>query len=112
MMEKDPLEIKLPEIIEEEDVEVKNIPQYHVILLDDDEHTYEYVIEMLVKIFGHSESAALNMAMEVDGKGRVVVNTTFKERADHNRRQIEGYGPDWRIAHSSGSMSAYIEPAE
>ena len=111
-MEKDPLEIKLPEVIEEEDVEVKNIPQYHVILLDDDDHTYEYVIEMLVKIFGHSESAALTMAMEVDGKGRVVVSTTFKERAEHNRRQIESYGPDWRIIHSSGSMSAIVEPAE
>lgn len=111
-MEKDPLEIKVPEVIEEEDVEVKNIPQYNVILLDDDDHTYEYVIEMLVKIFGLSESKALDKAKEVDASGRVIVVTTFKERADHNKRQIESYGPDWRVPYCQGSMSAAVESAD
>lgn len=112
MPDYNPLEINIPDVIEDEDVEVKNIPQYHVILLDDDDHTYDYVIEMLVKIFGHSLSAALNMALEVDGKGRVTVNTTFKERAEHQKKLIESYGPDWRIDFSAGSMSSIVEPAE
>ena len=33
-------------------------PLYHVVLLDDDEHTYDYVVEMLTKIFCLSSEAA------------------------------------------------------
>jgi len=41
----------------------------NVILLDDDDHTYEYVIEMLCKLFGHSQEIAYRMACEVDATG-------------------------------------------
>ncbi|RMF66289.1 MAG: ATP-dependent Clp protease adaptor ClpS [Calditrichaeota bacterium] len=89
-----------------------HIPQYHVVLLDDDEHTYDYVIEMLMQLFGHSRSTAFDMACEVDARGRVIVDTTTKERAELKRDQIHAYGPDWRIPYCQGSMSAIIEPAE
>lgn len=89
-----------------------HLPPYHVVLLDDDAHTYEYVIEMLVKIFGHSALKAFRMACEVDLTGRVVVETTTRERAELKRDQIHGYGPDWRLDHSAGSMRAIVEPAE
>lgn len=89
-----------------------HIPKYHVVLLDDDDHTYDYVIEMLMQIFRHSRTRAFEMACEVDARGRVIVDTTTKERAELKRDQIHGYGPDWRIPHCRGSMSALIEPAE
>ncbi len=88
-----------------------HIPQYHVVLLDDNDHTYDYVIEMLMQIFGHSRATAFRMACEVDTAGRVIVDTTTKERAELKRDQIHAYGPDWRIPHCQGSMSALIEPA-
>jgi ATP-dependent Clp protease adaptor protein ClpS len=90
----------------------KLIPRYNVILLDDNDHTYEYVIEMLMQLFGHSQLKAFKMACEVDFTGRVIVYTTSKERAEFKRDQIHAYGPDWRIPHCQGSMSAIIEPAE
>ena len=90
---------------------VVTIPRYHVILLDDDHHTYDYVIEMLMKLFGHSRERAFLMACEVDGTGRVIVDTTTKERAELKRDQIHAYGADWRIPHCKGSMSAVVEPA-
>lgn len=99
------------EVVEEEPL-VLHIPQYHVVLLDDDDHTYAYVIEMLMQLFGHSPPTAYRMACEVDLRGRVVVDTTTKERAELKRDQIHTFGPDWRIAHCQGSMSATIEPAE
>ncbi len=85
------------------------VPMYHIILLDDNDHTYEYVIEMLVQLFGHSSSKAYDMACTVDQTGRVIVETTHKERAELKRDQIHNYGADWRLAHSKGSMSAIIE---
>jgi ATP-dependent Clp protease adaptor protein ClpS len=87
------------------------IPRYHVVLLDDDDHTYDYVIEMLMKLFGHSRERAFLMACEVDGVGRVIVDTTTKERAELKRDQIHAYGSDWRIPRCKGSMSAIVEPA-
>jgi len=88
------------------------IPQYYVILLDDDDHTYDYVVEMLMRTFGHSQTTAFEMACRVDARGHVIVDTTTKERAELKRDQIHAYGPDWRIPHCRGSMSAKIEPVD
>jgi ATP-dependent Clp protease adaptor protein ClpS len=90
----------------------KLIPPYHVVLLDDNDHTYDYVIEMLGKVFGHGVPKAMGMAKEVDATGRVIVDTTSLERAELKRDQIHAYGADWRIPRCKGSMSATIEPAE
>ncbi len=89
----------------------KKQPAYHVILLDDDDHTYEYVIGMLRKLFGHVSENAYQLACEVDSRGRVIVDTTTMERAELKRDQVTAFGRDWRIPHCEGSMTAIIEPA-
>ena len=83
---------------------------YHVVLLDDDEHTYDYVIEMLQKLFFLSLEIALQHAIEVDTTGRTVVITCERPEAEFARDQIHAFGPDWRLARSKGSMSAVVEP--
>ena len=90
----------------------QKLPPYNVVLLDDDDHSYEYVIEMLGKVFAHSEAKAFQMAKEVDSSGRVIVMTTHKELAELKCDQIHGYGADWRLERSQGAMSAVVEPAE
>lgn len=87
-------------------------PPYNVILHDDDDHTYDYVIEMLQKLFGHDLPTAFKMAQEVDASGRVIVYTAPLEKAEFKKDQIHGYGADWRITRCKGSMSASIEPCE
>lgn len=86
-------------------------PRYHVVLLDDEEHTYEYVIEMLGRLFGYSVQRGYQLACEVDTSGRAILDTTTLERAELKRDQIHAYGADWRILSCKGSMSAVIEPA-
>lgn len=90
----------------------KKQPPYNVILVDDDDHTYAYVVEMLGRVFGHDQPKAYLMAQEVDSTGRVIVDTTTMERAELKRDQIHSYGADWRLPRCKGSMSATIEPAE
>lgn len=87
-------------------------PLFHVVLLDDDEHTYAYVIEMLQRLFLFSEGEAFAHAKEVDTTGRTIVITCELPQAEFARDQIRNYGPDWRMLDSKGSMSAIIEPAE
>lgn len=103
----------LPDVQEliAEDTLTMHVPMYHVVLLDDDEHTYDYVIEMLGAVFGHSIQKAYEMACEVDARGRVIVDTTHLDRAELKRDQIHDFGADWRMPNSKGGMSASIEPA-
>ena len=87
------------------------MPPYNVILRDDNDHTYEYVVEMLRKVFGHPEATAYLMAAEVDGTGRVIVWTGSLEVAELKQEQVHSFGADPRIPHCKGSMSADVEPA-
>ncbi len=87
----------------------KHAPMWNVVLLDDDDHTYDYVIEMLMDLFAHSAELAYQMAVEVDETGRVIVETTVLERAEFKREQIVHYGADWRLERSAGSMRAVLE---
>jgi ATP-dependent Clp protease adaptor protein ClpS len=90
---------------------VRLAPRWNVVLLNDDDHSYEYVIEMLQQVFAHSLQTAFAMAVEVDSTGRVIVDTTSRERAELKQEQIHSFGPDWRIPRCQGAMSAEIEPA-
>ena len=92
--------------------ERKELPPYHVVLLDDNEHTYAYVIDMLQSLFAHGKEKAFELEKQVDGSGRAIVCKTHKERAEMKRDQILGYGCDLAVASCQGSMRALIEPAE
>jgi ATP-dependent Clp protease adaptor protein ClpS len=87
----------------------RRAPRYHVILWNDDDHTYEYVIDMMQKLFGHPREMGFKIAEEVDKQGKAICFTTALEHAELKRDQIHAYGPDARSAKSAGSMSATIE---
>jgi ATP-dependent Clp protease adaptor protein ClpS len=87
------------------------LPPYNVVLLNDDDHSFEYVIEMLQSLFAHPREMGMRMAQTVDRDGRVIVYTTHKEKAELKRDQIHAFGTDIRVATCAGSMSALIEPA-
>jgi len=88
----------------------RQAPLYNVVLLDDAEHTYDYVVEMLVQLFALDTQDAWNRAVEVDSTGRTVVITCDLETAEFGRDQIHAFGADWRMPNSKGSMSAIVEP--
>lgn len=88
----------------------KRQPRYHVMLWDDSEHTYDYVISMMQQLFGHSFERAMQLAKQVDSSGSAICLTTTKEHAELKRDQIHAFGKDPSSAQCSGSMSASIEP--
>lgn len=87
----------------------KQQPRYHVILWDDSEHTYDYVISMLQQLFAHPLEKAFELAKQVDTHGRAICLTTTKEHAELKRDQIHAFGKDPLATKCSGSMSASIE---
>jgi ATP-dependent Clp protease adaptor protein ClpS len=91
--------ITLPEIDLEsvQDEDLLSDKPWNVVLLDDDFHTYDYVVEMLMAIFGYPIRRAFKMTVEVDTRKRVIVWTGHLERAEAYREQIHAYGADWRM---------------
>ena len=85
-------------------------PLWNVVLLNDDDHTYDYVIEMLQRLFIFSLEQAWQHTEEVDRTGRTVLIVCELGEAEFARDQIHAFGPDWRLARSKGSMSAVVEP--
>jgi ATP-dependent Clp protease adaptor protein ClpS len=101
----------MPEELTDSDTRTRRQPPYHVILLNDDDHTYDYVIRMLKELFAYPEEKGYLLAKEVDTQGRVIVCTTSLERAELKRDQIHAFGPDPLLERCQGSMSAVLEPA-
>jgi len=94
----------------EKDRRPKRQPRYNVVLWDDDDHTYEYVIRMMKELFGHSKEKSFQIAEQVDKLGKAICLTTTREHAELKRDQVHAYGRDPLITRCQGSMSATIEP--
>ncbi|MEI8212820.1 MAG: ATP-dependent Clp protease adaptor ClpS [Planctomycetota bacterium] len=104
--------VATPEIEEKnQSTKPKRQPRYHVILWDDPEHTFDYVIGMMRDLFHMTETAGRKLAEDVDKQGRAICLTTTREHAELKRDQIRAYGKDPNSMKSKGSMSASIEPA-
>ena len=87
----------------------REVPRYHVILWDDDDHTYDYVIRMMQELFAHNSQQGYAIASLVDRMGRAICLTTTLEHAELKRDQIHAYGKDDLIRACQGSMTATIE---
>ena len=94
-----------------EESQTKRQPPYNVILLNDDDHSFEYVIGMLQQIFAFPPEKGMQCAKEVHEKGRVILLTTTREHAEFKQELVHAFGPDKMIARCKGSMSCDIEPA-
>ena len=89
-----------PEVTEE--TRTRRIPPYNVVVLNDEDHTFEYVIEMLIKLFAHTIPRAKELTWEIHSRGRAIVYTTHKEKAELKREQVLAYGADPRLSRSNG----------
>ena len=100
-----------PDVIVEDDPEIELEKRYHLLLHDSDDHSYEYVIEMLGAIFNYSREKAFALASLIDGNGKGIVETSDYDTVSRHQNQIHAYGPDPRIPHCKGPLSATIEEA-
>ncbi|EMI57663.1 ATP-dependent Clp protease adaptor protein ClpS [Rhodopirellula sallentina SM41] len=97
---------------ERNDAKPKRQPPYHVILWDDTDHSFDYVITMMRDLFRMPIEKGYQVAKEVDSSGRAICMTTTLELAELKRDQIHAFGKDELLPRCKGSMSATIEPAE
>lgn len=82
----------------------------HVVLMNDPDHTYQYVIQMLEDVFGYSPAHGAQLARQVDSEGHVVLATTSRRQAEAFQNRIHAFGPDPLLRRSKSSMSVFLEP--
>jgi ATP-dependent Clp protease adaptor protein ClpS len=98
----------------EKDSKTKNrlAPMYNVVLLNDEHHTYQYVVGMLVEVFRFELEKAVSHTIEVDSSGRSIVYTGPLEHSEMKQEQIHEYGSDPFVEDCQGSMTADLEPID
>ena len=94
----------------QEKTKPKRQPRYNVVLWDDTDHSYDYVVLMMKQLFHHPIETGFQIAKQVDLGGKAVCLTTTLEHAELKRDQIRGFGKDELIARCTNSMYATIEP--
>jgi ATP-dependent Clp protease adaptor protein ClpS len=89
----------------------KKQPPYAVVVLNDELHTFNYVIETFKKVFGYPTVKCVMLATAIHFRGRAIVWSGSKEVAELKRDQIRSAGPDFhastKVAFPLGVM---IEP--
>lgn len=77
-----------PETHEETSLE----PPWNVIVWNDPITLMTYVVYVLRKLFGYSEEKATQLMLEVHHKGRSVVTSVDREKAEYYVSRLHGYG--------------------
>ena len=89
----------------------RRIPPYHVILENDDLHSFEFVVEALRKALCCTEQRAIQFTTEAHTKGRAIVWTGTKEVAELKAEQIQSFHEIRGDGRKLGPLGVVIEPA-
>lgn len=96
----------LPDISEAVESGLEEIPPYKVILLDDNVTTMEFVVQLLIEIFGKDLETAQRLMWEVHRQGAAQAAVLSKEQAELKQEQVH------TAAHAAGfPFRCVIEPA-
>lgn len=83
-----------PEVDADTDVRTKRQPPYAVILHNDDINTFQFVVAVILKVFGYPIERCVQLVMEAHNSGRSVVWSGSLEVAELKADQIHSCGAD------------------
>jgi ATP-dependent Clp protease adaptor protein ClpS len=94
-----------------EETHTRRVPPYNVILENDDHHSMEFVVEVLMKALGCAVERAFQFMMEAHTSGRAVVWTGPKEVAELKVEQIRTFHEVRDKGADLGPLGCTVEPA-
>jgi ATP-dependent Clp protease adaptor protein ClpS len=94
-----------------DETSTRRVPPYHVILENDDHHSMEFVVEVLMKSIGCAVERAYQFMMEAHTSGRAVVWTGPKEVAELKLEQIQTFHEVRENGIDLGPLGCAVEPA-
>jgi ATP-dependent Clp protease adaptor protein ClpS len=97
---------------EREGTRTRRIPPYHVILLNDEHHSMEFVVEVLCKVLGCPVERAVQLMLEAHHSGRSVIWTGPREVAELKQEQVQTFHETRPTDGAQlGPLGCVIEPA-
>ncbi|MFQ3593923.1 MAG: ATP-dependent Clp protease adaptor ClpS [Gemmataceae bacterium] len=99
------------QVVPDQQIRTGRIPPYNVILLNDDHHSMEFVVEVLCKVLGCSLERAVVLMMEAHHTGRAIIWTGSKEVAELKVDQIRSCPEIRSDGRNLGPLGCEIEPA-
>ena len=93
--------IAKPVVIPKNDTETQLIPNYHVMLHNDDKNDMYTVTRALVETFKYEMDKAMDIMLTAHNEGVAIAKTESKEHAELHMEQLQAYG-----------LTVTIEPAE
>jgi ATP-dependent Clp protease adaptor protein ClpS len=98
--------------LEREETKTRRLPPYHVIIENDDFHSFQFVVEVLRKVLGCQVERAFELTQVAHDTGRAIIWTGPKEVAEFKVEQIRTFH---EIRDSDGAklgpVGCSIEPA-
>jgi ATP-dependent Clp protease adaptor protein ClpS len=94
-----------------EEVRTRRYPPYNVILENDDDHSMEFVIEVLCKVLGCPVERAMQLMLEAHTSGRAVIWTGTREVAELKAEQVQTFPEIHRDGRHLGPLGCTVEPA-
>ena len=89
------------------ELELESPKRYYVMMHNDDTTPFDFVIEVLVKLFHHEIETASDIASKIHQEGNAIVGMYYMEIAEQKVEETT------RAARTNGfSLSTSIEPAE
>jgi ATP-dependent Clp protease adaptor protein ClpS len=105
----------IPDVLPETDTGTKTRrqPPYAVIIHNDDLNGFDFVVAVLMKIFGYELEKSVELTMEAHESGRSVVWIGPLEVAELKADQIHSCGPDPRSKDRGAQpIGVTVEPVE
>jgi ATP-dependent Clp protease adapter protein ClpS len=65
---------------------------YQVVLFNDDHNAAEFVVVILMRVFGHPMQLAGKIMLEAHNNGRSIADVEAKELAIKHKQQLESFG--------------------
>jgi ATP-dependent Clp protease adaptor protein ClpS len=94
-----------------DETHTRRVPPYNVILENDDHHSMEFVIEVLVKALGYAVEKCYQLMMQAHTSGRSVVWTGPREVAELKAEQIRTFHEVRDGGRNLGPLGCTVEPA-
>lgn len=94
-----------------EETRTRRLPPYHVVLENDDHHSFEFVVGVLRKALGFAEERAFQLTHLAHTSGEAVVWTGSKEVAELKLEQIRTFHETRDGGAKLGPLSCRLEPA-
>ena len=95
----------------DEATQARRVPSYHVILLNDDHHSMQFVVEVLCQALGINAERALEFMLLAHHSGRAVVWTGPLEGAELKAEQISTFHEVRDDHRDLGPVGVEVEPA-